>query len=492
MKKIRLALAKENKTEVQDLLKDFPLGESVETVGIENQTGNSGVQLFISVSGGQIISHPDWYNQSLPFLFPTLPLCRENLLGLLFYHLGLMDDAIRVSYGAEIHGVLSGLFQEEDLDWLDKWKSDAAYFHNLSILTYYHHLGGSSNHLMQLFSQAVENAPTCEMKAYSARHELVCLQEMGIPSDSERMEYLLSCSLQPAARNALQYELTREILTKAERTNAEVPVEQKEALQKLLNFYREQNAPLLVAELMKEMSWVASYENHYSEALSYLNQAIELYKEEEQEVLGAELFSKKAEILHQWAKSGMPHFYQQAIQAYQEALKVVKQDLYPYWFAEIHNRLGVLYAEMPEEQQKRSIWAAVSATSFVEALSFFTKEEYPYEYASVCHNYATALINYPQAIRNDNIEKALNYFNESLEIRTAEAYPQERTMTLLNFLEASWEASNINELIERVRLNDMREKTREIIALTEDPLMSERAYEHLNSIEKLQTEIADA
>lgn len=492
MKEIRLAVAKNRAEEVRNYLKDFPLEESVEMVAENDAFKNSGTQLFLLVSSDKIISYPDWYNRSFPFLFPTLELSRGNLLGLLFYHLGLLEDALTVSKGAQIHKILVGLTSQENISWLEEWKSEAGYLHNLAVLGYYYQLEERREDVLNYFFKAVSNGFDIELQAYSLKHELVCRQEFGSEIDFLRIQQLLGTDLLEAAKNALQYESVKAKLTIAEQTQTAVSPREKEELQRLLSFYKQQNANLLQAELLNEMSWVASYEDHYSEALSYINQAIVLYRFEDQEVLCAELFSKKAGILHQWAKSGMPHFYQQAIQAYQETLKIVKQDAYPYWFAEIHNRLGVLYAEMPEEQQKRSIWAAVSATSFLEALSFFSKEEYPYEYASVCHNYATALINYPDAVRSDNIEKAIHYFNESLEIRTAETFPEERTVTLLNFLEASWEASNINELMENVRLKDMREKSQEVIALTSDPDLTQRAHEHLESIDNLEREVSNA
>ena len=45
----------------------------------------------------------------------------------------------------------------------------------------------------------------------------------------------------------------------------------------------------------------------------------------------------------------------------------------PDIFAEIQHQLGRVYAEIPDEVKKKGIWAAVSVSSFTEALNFYNK-----------------------------------------------------------------------------------------------------------------------
>jgi len=116
----------------------------------------------------------------------------------------------------------------------------------------------------------------------------------------------------------------------------------------------------------------------------------------------------------------------------------------------------------PTKNKKRSIWAALSVSSFNEALNFYNKVDFPYEFAMICNNYANAFTKYPAATKSDNFEKALNYYTETLSVRTANTYPLERAVTLLNYLEASWKVSNSSEAFNWQRFNDMFDKANEI------------------------------
>ena len=99
-------------------------------------------------------------------------------------------------------------------------------------------------------------------------------------------------------------------------------------------------------------------------------------------------------------------------------------------FADIQHHLGMIYAEIPDEEKKKSIWAGLSSAAFQAALEIYSETADTYEYASVCNHYANALINYPEAKLSDNLEKALFYYDKALSIRTAETYPLERALTL--------------------------------------------------------------
>jgi tetratricopeptide (TPR) repeat protein len=177
------------------------------------------------------------------------------------------------------------------------------------------------------------------------------------------------------------------------------------------------------------------------------------------------------------------------LEAFQEALRIFTKEETPEIFAEIHHQLGVLYAEMPDEDKKRSVWAALSSSSFREALSFYTKEAYPYQYATICNNYANALINYPPMKKADNYQKALELYREALEIRTAENFPYERALTLINFLEASWLVGNKDDTFHQERYKEMLEKASEIKYLVSDEKLIAEAERHLSDLKKLEKEV---
>ena len=151
---------------------------------------------------------------------------------------------------------------------------------------------------------------------------------------------------------------------------------------------------------------------------------------------------------------------------------------------------GVIYAELPDENKKRSIWAALSATSFSEALEYYNKVDFPYEFGMICNNFANAYSKYPQGNRTDNFEKALNYYEEALSVRGALLYPTERAVTLLNYLEASWKAGNPDEGFNTERYNDMLAKVNEIKTLTNDEQLMIETDKHIQLLEELEKELS--
>ena len=67
--------------------------------------------------------------------------------------------------------------------------------------------------------------------------------------------------------------------------------------------------------------------------------------------------------------------------------------------------------------------------------------------------------------------------------------PYERCVSLLNYLEASWEAENVNDVIEKVRIKDMQDKALEAFSLAPTDELKARATEHLDSINQVLEEV---
>lgn len=104
----------------------------------------------------------------------------------------------------------------------------------------------------------------------------------------------------------------------------------------------------------------------------------------------------------------------------------------------------------------------------------------------LCNHYGNALTKYPSAVHSDNIEKALFYYNEALQIRRADAYPLERATTLLNYVEASWHLNLAGNGSNHALFEDMTAKATEASALTDDPNIREEAASHLEKLEALR------
>ena len=103
----------------------------------------------------------------------------------------------------------------------------------------------------------------------------------------------------------------------------------------------------------------------------------------------------------------------------------------------------------------------------------------------VCHNYATALMNFPEAKIHNNLTKAFSFFEEALSVRTAKEFPFERALTLLNQLELYWLLHNENEQVEKQNYNIMIEKAKSISLLTSEAEIIIQANNHLKELKKI-------
>jgi len=200
---------------------------------------------------------------------------------------------------------------------------------------------------------------------------------------------------------------------------------------------------------------------------------------------------RKATLLYTWAQNGNPQFFRPAMDAYQQAVKVFTKDNTPEVFAEIQHHLGVIYSEIPDEIKVKSVWAAVSVSSFKEALSYFTRETHPYEYARICNSYANALTKYPEAKLTDNYAKALDFYRQALQIRTADEYPYERALTILNFLETAWQVSVPEMEAQQQLFEEMTEKAGEVFRLVDDRKLLNEAEHHIKLLKQLKITVAE-
>ena len=455
------------------------------------------------VQGGQFHLTLDWYNQMPPYLFPNqLPFTKEVFLGTVFGLLGNFEKAWDYLDGNPLlieWDTMIRIFNNYPIDFellknqntntdFDKYR----YTHNLAVAYNYAYLEEQNiPTIKQLYLQAIGQTVSEEYKLFTIKHFANFLLDIGQNTDAETMlKDSLKETEKEEIRAALQF-----VLVKAMMSRLVVPYDTnlvadlKQTLWECLQFYEKNQLWGEAGMLLIDASFVANIDNSFSESLGYISKAIKYLEEEELTALLGEAYMRKGTLLYTWSKNGNPQFYRPSLEAFQEALRVFTKEDAPEVFAEIHHSLGVLYAEMPDEEKKRSVWAALSSTSFKEALSFYTKEAYPYEYATICNNYANAMTNYPQMKKADNYQKALELYSESLIVRNAENYPYERALTLINYLEASWLVGNEDETFHQERYEEMTRKAKEIKDLVNDQKLIAEAERHLKDLERLKKEM---
>ena len=442
----------------------------------------------------QYIALPLAWSQALPpYLLPDdWAFNADNLLGLIFH---LLENDPKAYQYLHHHPAYLDLEYQNHLKYQLPLATDletrANYqgLHNQAVLLHYGHFDRTRppGDPVASYEAALQVAPDVEHEAFTARELASLWLDLQQLTQAEALlTRTLELPLSQEANMALRLLRSKIWMQQLVVPYEEAQVERlKSEIWALLVHHENTGEMLQVGLLLLDATHLASLSHSYAEALGYAKRSLEIFEDEGIAELAAQAQLAKGTLLATWAQNDQPQFYKPAVESYQAALKVFTKERAPGVFADIHHRLGVLYAEMPAENKRRAIWAGVASASFQEALEFYTKEQYPYEYASICNNFANAYTQFPPAIHSDNHVKALHYYQEALEIRSA-AYPYERAITLLNYLEASWNAGNDESSFNQARFDDMKAKANEVKALVQAPEMVATADEHLKNLDQLQ------
>ena len=443
----------------------------------------------------------DWNNDFPPYLFSLpIPFSEENLLAILYARLNNYElaysfcenDQALLKEIDSINCIQNGIeiTPIQEPEHFESAYEQYRFLHNQAIIIHYGNLttSGWYQQLGQYYASAFDKATNDEGKAFTGKHwATYLLDSEELITAEQLLDKCISFAISDDARHELmsvQYAVWMKQLV--------VPYDQdlleriKNTLWQVLQYQEKKQNTAQTALLLIDASHIANLTDSFAESLGYITRAINLLEDLELPELLASAHYRKGTLLYTWSQNGNPQFLRPAMEAYQRALKVFSKEQAPDTFAEIQHHLGVIYSEIPDEVRKKSIWAAVSISSFNEALSYFTRENNPYEYARVCNNFANALTKYPDARLSDNYAKALSFYRDALEIRTAASYPDERALTILNFLEAAWFVSQPNGLAEQSLFQEMAEMAVEIENLVQDEFLHEQANRHLLRLEELR------
>ncbi|RMF01666.1 MAG: hypothetical protein D6772_04475 [Bacteroidetes bacterium] len=447
----------------------------------------------------------DWHNTQPPFILPEkIPFSSDYLLGVVFAKLGNTFKAQQYLQPIDPNLLLEFDFLSrlrqgisvapEELVAQYSAFEDYRLMHNQAILRHYgqHLKQAALAHIHYFYQEAIQSAPNEEYAAFSARQYSLFLQDIDQAAAAQQVLAALNLAeLSATARTEILYTSCQ-----ARQLQLCVPYDKnlleqlKADLWEVLTAYEAQERPVAQGLVLLQAGTIANYSESWSEGLAYFNRAIGIFEHQQIPELAAEAHYRKGTLLFTWAQQGQPQFYRPAAESYQEAIKVFNQQQAPEVYAEIQHHLGIIYSEIPDEACKKSIWAAVSSAAFQEALKWYQKDTYPYDYAAVCNHYGNALTKYPTAVLSDNYEKAIYYYSEALHIRTAEAYPLERCLTLLNYLEAQWHLGMPEDRLEQDRYDDMRRKAEEVLTLTTDNKLQQDAQRHLEQLKALKATYA--
>lgn len=448
--------------------------------------------LSIQVDKRRIMNFMDWPSSVPPYLLPRLlPYSGDMLMAMIAIRLhnqswlselnvdqGLLEDA------QNIYCFHNGyqLKLPESVDWRS----------SLNRATVMHYgITGIQVHISdvrQAYETAVEKATDELEKGYSLIALATFLSDIRADEEAEKL-----------ALKALNYDLpeighirAKTLLNQLWMGKVKVPYDQellfkiKSNMQACVDFYAQQKRKAEEALLLMDGASIAGIEGKYTESLQYITRAIQLFQEEELSDLAFEAQLGKAKLLFNWSQSGNPQFYAAGLKEYQNLLKKYA-DMPPAIKADISHDLAVIYTEMPKDESKEGIWMGVANQAFQEALSYYTKEAFPYEYAMISNNMGNALSTMQFSTGELDLHKALECYEEALSVRD-HSMPYERAITLLNYLQTSWYLKDEEDGIDIDRLEDMKAKANEISSLVNDKEMVERASEHIAALQDLQNQ----
>jgi tetratricopeptide (TPR) repeat protein len=470
-----------------------------EHVDIGNVAGEGA---SVIINGETISVLPQWNPAKLPVLFPPqMPFNENILLGVVFFLLGNFEKSVFYfsSYPQYLpivelgHAMLHGFaVSEEDRLLLANAGGDKhTGLHNVALALHYVSADTDFETVCKAYEKALQSSVLSERLAYTAKQYATWLSDAGLYTQaSETLSpFVINDFMPQEASIAVKTLLCSNEIKKLSASYDETWMTAlKNDLWECLQYYEAHNRSVDAAFVLTDASYIATVSNSFSEALGYIQRAIKLFEQEELTELAAQAQFQKAKLLYTWAQNGNPQFYSDAMKSCQEALNVFTKENAPNVFADIHHLLGVIYSEIPDEIKKKSIWAGVSVASFAEALNYYNKVEFPYEFGVICANQGNAYTKYPAALHSDNFDKALAWYREALDVRDAEKYPTERALTLLNYIEAAWHLNSEKEF-DKELFNDMVNKANEVKKLNVSDELKAAADGHLEQLQQIRKEI---
>jgi len=448
---------------------------------------------LLLVEDNTISTSIDWYDTEPPYVFPKVTFNTDNLLALIFYKLGNQQKAFE--FLSEENTLYNDLLVATHLqfgyDISEEMFAKVELRHNQCIIQHYGNYANrcSAEELKNRYKDAIANSEHDDLKIFTAKHYCNFLLDGNAYHEAEKVvRTLQDKALSEEAKNTLNVQLASALMAQLQIPYEENKLEEiADLFQKSIAFYEAKNQKVNAGLLYVDASEIANFQNDFIKSKDLINKAILYFKEEDIPEFLGEAGLRKATLLYTWSKNGSPQYYKPAINAFQDTLKIFKRDTHPQKFADVHHNLALIYSEIPVSSEEKPIWTAFCASSFKEVLKFYTKDDYRYEHAMVSHNYATALMSFPEAKLHNNLDKAYGLFEDALAIRTASAYPFERSLTLANQLELYWLMHNENSEEESKKYTVMLNKANEIKQLVEDKALIKKANEQLEALKNLKT-----
>ncbi|TAF10072.1 MAG: tetratricopeptide repeat protein [Nostocales cyanobacterium] len=197
------------------------------------------------------------------------------------------------------------------------------------------------------------------------------------------------------------------------------------------------------------------------EARTYIEQGIEFYQlaiklisPDSQSEIYARVQNNLATAYGDLARFSHPvENWQEAVNAYNEALRYRTEEIDPLKYAACQNNLGTAYWHLgqysqPVEHLKQAIVA------YNLALAYYKPKEEPIKYGMIQNNIGTAYWNLSQyETPLENLQLAVDLYREALKYRTPNNIPAACAATRNNLGTAYWHIANLPQVTKDIRQN---------------------------------------
>ncbi|MEG3847653.1 tetratricopeptide repeat protein [Microcoleus sp. herbarium19] len=122
--------------------------------------------------------------------------------------------------------------------------------------------------------------------------------------------------------------------------------------------------------------------------------------------------------------------WERVFDVYQQSLEIARNLKDRLREAAAWGSLGNLYQQYPQGDRANNLERAIA--SYTAALSVYTRDTFPEDWAATQNNLANAYSNRIRGERADNLEKAIGYYTAALSVYTPEAFPEDWAMTQHN------------------------------------------------------------
>ncbi len=186
------------------------------------------------------------------------------------------------------------------------------------------------------------------------------------------------------------------------------------------------------ARMATAMMAIPGDTTHFLEsARGELQDALEILQTEGLDAEIAEAEMNLGLVLQNLAEVGQGRI-QDAISAYQRALRVFDKASHPVEFAILQNNIATAFLSIPFTQESGKMREALAVQAFEEGLKVVNLIDHPREYAMLQNNLGNALQYASSSHRVENGFRALEAYDEALKVRTSRDMPDEYANTIAN------------------------------------------------------------